>query len=341
MAVGRSDAMGFSRDYIAAMVGDETADAVCPVAPDGSRSGLGFAETWRMMVEHIHALGDESHGIAPRVQLPGSFELMCDTMLGGGTLRGGIGRLCRFSQIVGSFVQVSSRSANGRLFVTGKSSCAPSLACEVQLDSFALVLHCAAMWAMGSQFRASSVRCSGAMAGIGSALGLVGTITRSDGEGFTLVYEAEVADRAFAAKSSEGWSAGTYHAYLELVAMVVGEGGVAAEDALIERMRTKLSASRQGQRSIARDMGMSVATLRRRLAERGECFRTMSAVARKEAAIMLLASGRPIDAIAGDMGLSDARSFRRACVGWFGQPPSEVRRTLGRRAAGVGSDYDD
>jgi AraC-like DNA-binding protein len=78
-------------------------------------------------------------------------------------------------------------------------------------------------------------------------------------------------------------------------------------------------------------MGMSVATLRRRLAEEGSSFRAVADALRRDAAQILLMSGRPTQDIAEELGLSDSRCFRRACHTWFGASPSKVRESLRSR----------
>jgi AraC-like DNA-binding protein len=76
----------------------------------------------------------------------------------------------------------------------------------------------------------------------------------------------------------------------------------------------------------ARRLGMSTATLRRRLDEAGSSFRELSSEARRRAAASLLATEHSLEDVAAQLGFSDARSLRRACRAWFGMAPAEYRR---------------
>jgi len=80
-------------------------------------------------------------------------------------------------------------------------------------------------------------------------------------------------------------------------------------------------------------LGISVATLKRRLQARGLTFRDMQDAERRNKAAVLLMGAQPLEDIALEVGLSDARSFRRSCIAWFGKPPSQVRESYGKMRA--------
>jgi AraC-like DNA-binding protein len=75
------------------------------------------------------------------------------------------------------------------------------------------------------------------------------------------------------------------------------------------------------QGEVARALGVSVATLRRRLATSGVTFRQLRSKALNEAARRMLAQGRPVGEIADALGFVDIRSFSRAFKGWNGVTP--------------------
>ena len=79
---------------------------------------------------------------------------------------------------------------------------------------------------------------------------------------------------------------------------------------------------------VARGLGMSVPTLRRRLADQRTSFRQICDDLRRDAAEQLLLGDKSVEEIADALGMSDARCFRRACNGWFGRSPSELRRSM-------------
>jgi AraC-like DNA-binding protein len=80
------------------------------------------------------------------------------------------------------------------------------------------------------------------------------------------------------------------------------------------------------QDDVARLLGVSTATLRRRLTEAGHSFRDLSAEFRRTELQYLLATTMPADKIAERLGLSDDRSLRRFCAEQLGASPRAYRR---------------
>jgi AraC-like DNA-binding protein len=88
---------------------------------------------------------------------------------------------------------------------------------------------------------------------------------------------------------------------------------------------------RQGivdQREIAERVGVSVATLRRRLAEEGASFRELRKDELNGAAQRLLRKRLPIADIAEELGFSEFRSFNRAFKEWNGKTPKAFLKEL-------------
>lgn len=98
-----------------------------------------------------------------------------------------------------------------------------------------------------------------------------------------------------------------------------------AADDIVERVRDAFRAEPAEQDEIAARLGMSVASLRRRLAERGTSFRELRAGILREAAEARLREGAPVADIAVALGFSDGRSFARAFRGWTGLSPNAYR----------------
>jgi AraC-like DNA-binding protein len=77
----------------------------------------------------------------------------------------------------------------------------------------------------------------------------------------------------------------------------------------------------------ARELGMSVRSLRRRLAEEGVSYRELVQATLEEAAAHVLATpGRSIEEAARVMGFANATTFQRAFKQWTGVTPTEFRR---------------
>jgi AraC-like DNA-binding protein len=90
---------------------------------------------------------------------------------------------------------------------------------------------------------------------------------------------------------------------------------------------------RKEMNDVARDIGVSVRTLRRRLQDEGESYSDLSKKALATRAERLVAdAGRTIDETAYMLGFSDRSAFHRAFKRWTGMTPNEYRRqrTLGK-----------
>ncbi|MEQ8176989.1 MAG: helix-turn-helix domain-containing protein [Amphiplicatus sp.] len=88
------------------------------------------------------------------------------------------------------------------------------------------------------------------------------------------------------------------------------------------RVLEALSEGVENQGDVARRLGVSVATLRRRLAETGVSFRDLRHQALNEAALTMLRQGRPVGDVAEALGYVDTRSFSRAFKAWNGMTPT-------------------
>jgi AraC-like DNA-binding protein len=107
--------------------------------------------------------------------------------------------------------------------------------------------------------------------------------------------------------------------------------GPAPREGLGERLRLLLAASTPFADCelgvAARRLGMSRATLARRLAALGIRFQGLKDELRRDAAIALLTgSDLPVAAIAERVGFSEASAFQRAFRGWTGLAPGRFRR---------------
>ena len=80
--------------------------------------------------------------------------------------------------------------------------------------------------------------------------------------------------------------------------------------------------------AIAKELGMSPRTLKRRLADAGTTFSELVAIKRSNEAMKLLKTDRSIDAVADELGYADRQSFSRAFRRWTGMTPSAYRKSV-------------
>lgn len=83
------------------------------------------------------------------------------------------------------------------------------------------------------------------------------------------------------------------------------------------------------QTAVAGRLGISVATLRRRLAEEGTSFRDLVTRSRLERARRMLQRGASVTHVADELGYSDVRAFNRAFKKWQGLTPAAFASRTG------------
>jgi AraC-like DNA-binding protein len=80
---------------------------------------------------------------------------------------------------------------------------------------------------------------------------------------------------------------------------------------------------------VARELGMSERTLRRRLAESGVAFQSVLDGLKKNRALELLANPQmSVEQIAFAVGFTDPHNFRRAFRRWTGSTPGTLRKDM-------------
>ncbi|WP_049758507.1 helix-turn-helix domain-containing protein [Phenylobacterium zucineum] len=142
--------------------------------------------------------------------------------------------------------------------------------------------------------------------------------------GFGLTYDAAIAARPL----TEGYGLPPDHAvHNRLIALIEARQTAPAPAAsdLARRAREALADGFQDQAVVARRLGVSVATLRRRLAADGTSFRGLRREVLNGAARDRLAEGSSVGDVAEALGFSDCRSFTRAFKAWNGVTPSGWR----------------
>ncbi|ATE67543.1 AraC family transcriptional regulator [Rhizorhabdus dicambivorans] len=178
----------------------------------------------------------------------------------------------------------------------------------------------------GAPIPLRAVRTRGPAAARGH-LAFLGVPIRASAGLFGLDYDAALETVGVSPAQSPVLSARTIYGGVADMLDRIGPAVPAGPD-LVGRVERELAGGRHDQAEVATALGMSVASLRRRLGEAGLQFRDVRARYLNSIARAALEDGNSIADIAESLGFSDGRSFARAFRQWNGVAPGDYRKTL-------------
>ena len=156
-------------------------------------------------------------------------------------------------------------------------------------------------------------------------LAFLGAPLRSGAAIFGLDYDVALEEMAVTPAASPVLSARTiYGGVADMLDRI--EPAAATPPDIVGRVEREIAGGRHDQAEVATALGMSVASLRRRLTEAGLSFRDLRAALLNSMARAALDEGVAVGDIAETLGFSDGRSFARAFRQWNGVAPGDYRR---------------
>jgi AraC-like DNA-binding protein len=142
---------------------------------------------------------------------------------------------------------------------------------------------------------------------------------------YALDYDAQVSSLPIPRGGPAPGSRAIYRKIIDLIER--NPGASSARRSVREQVVAAFEDNVLTQAAVARRLGLSAATLRRRLtAERSASFRTLSETIRERAARSLLEQHHHPNDVAEELGFSDQRSFARAFKRWTGLTPAAYVR---------------
>jgi AraC-like DNA-binding protein len=317
--------------YISTLIGAQSLNRLRKRFEDGfdvttTEDRIDYVTAWKVVSANVETMADEGHSLSSQAVPNGNFELLIASMMQGRSLLDGLQRIAVGARILRPDLDIRSGLHARRLHLGIRFASGETAAQAVYLEAMAIVMHCAVCWGLGRDVAAQSVRGPRLInPDAGSWLDLLSPVVRRDRAEVCIVYSEADAQRAIKPEAFGRWHDAIFAVYKRLVVKRVGAPTIAD---ISSRVRVALLQGAKGQERVARDLAMSVPTLRRRLADEGTSFRAIQAALRKDAAQLLLLGDKSVDEIAAELGLSDARCFRRACNSWFGGSPVVIRQTL-------------
>ncbi len=249
------------------------------------------------------------------------------------TVGAGLRRFTELAAIIGSGLSISLgySASSVKLSFGIRGEVADPERAERYAELMALVFHCMLLWGTNSSIEPDRVRLSGRLVeSEGSMASVLTPNSYRAGQGTTVTYVR--ADMGLPLGVRRYKTAGAHETmmFLELIRQAPTRETVANREALsvAAKLRQMLALDSLSQRQAASSLGMSVATLQRRLAETGHSYREISRNVRADKLRSLLATDSCLDDVAVELGFSERRSLWRACQDWVGMSPADYRRAL-------------
>lgn len=253
----------------------------------------------------------------------------CDTL--GDALR----QFARSMQRLRPDLIASVRCGRGSLCLSINPRRVMAASAELETEIFAITAHCAFRALIDGPLMPVSVRAprDGRFAGGidgPSLLSWLGCEMTRSGSGVTLEYSYADGDRPITPRRHGAWAGQEMGYFRELFAHhITPSDGVDSPPppiSIVQRVEDLLRQSIFHEPMIAKELGMSTASLRRRMTAAGTSFRAVIDQHREQRVEALLHTATPLADIATAAGYSDLRSLRRACAKWFGTSPADLRR---------------
>jgi AraC-like DNA-binding protein len=330
--------------YLPLLVGAESASELLGhVQPPGDV--LPSVQFLNLCLEHMRRTGDEAYGSTPAKVARGTFGLLIAAAAQGDTFAEGLRRFAAAAPMLRPDLTVKFTRSRRGLSLSIDHAGEPDPRRDMIVEIFAITMHCGFRWLTGRKLSPVLLRVAPPRPPLGPTLlwPVISPNVERRGRGVTLVYDPDDAGVALKPVKYRHWGAQElveFTALLDEAARALTGPGAPPPTDIIALVTAVIGPESRGEPAAARRLGMSTATLRRRLSEAGVTFRQLSSDTRRAAAARLLAStDQSMEEVAAQLGLSDARSLRRACNGWFGMSPADYRRQ-GAGSGGVPASSD-
>lgn len=287
------------------------------IVADAPDPYVSYEDLWRVSNRHIHATGDEAHALSRAAVPVGTFELLASTLHQAESLGEGLKRVAKASALVSAALDIALRREGGVYTLTIDTASVSEPRRSLYIALWAIVFHCLLRWLTRRDLTPARV----ALPADGSARALETLrllqcpVTRTSRR-FALSYTLQDCETPLLPLDLRPWEAEVFLVYRRLVAQAEARDSAGETSSLAQRIRLELLSGVSRQSDVCRALGISPATLRRRLVEEGTCFRDLLDDYRRDYFERLAAGGGSQERIAASIGYSDSRSLRRARNRW-------------------------
>lgn len=313
------DAFDIPVEHVRPMVGD-----AAPAA-----GAIHLADWFRLLWSLTQAQGDETFQLSARPMAQGTAEFVISSAAGGATLGDAMGRIARaYNLLHGAEYNRVERHGSTLTYAIadeGYPYTRPrdgylhfSLECAL-IFLHAALCELAQADLTGAVRRVATRRTEGHGPGV-QALAFWDAPVAYGRDAYALSYDAEIA--ALPVRRPPGAPGADLAVHNRIVTLIEARraGGEGAD--VVSAVRRLLGDGVREQEDAAQRLGVSVATLRRRLAESGVGFRELRHEAMNAYARRRLQQIADVGQVAEELGFSDPRAFTRAFKAWNGATPT-------------------
>lgn len=297
--------------------------------PNARVSAAHYGSLWHAIAE---ATDDEFFGMDSHRMKHGSFTLLCHAVIHSDTLDRALHRALRFMRLVLDRISGElSREEGGARIVLHDLSPHPSCSRGVQPNrafaygTFLLILHGLACWLIGRRIPLQHAHFRCAEPAYSNEWRVLFTNDLSFDQPTTgIVFPVQYLDMPVV-QTERSMKEFLRSAPANFLVKYKNSTNFTAR---VRRQLRNLSPEAWPDfDTVARDLHLSSATLRRRLEEEGNSYRVITADLRRDLAIMLLSdTERSIADIAAYLGFAELSAFYRAFRKWTGSAPGDYRR---------------
>ena len=285
----------------------------------------------RLYQQVLELLQDAGFGVTnQRIVTPGAFRMMCYAIIHCDSLGSALRRASYFFRIFfEGQALLSVRCEEGRALVGYCKPCGSGEEPTPQTEIYAMAMwHRFCAWLTGRTLALQEVHFQGAEPTRGHFDALFGCPVSYGQQQTAIIFDAQYLQRSLV-HTEHSLKTFLKTAPFQLMVMPTR----ATDSSLVSQVRAMIGHDfSQGFpvfEQIARQLNMSVPTLRRHLKREGATFQELKDESRRDAAVAYL--NRPdlsINAVAALMGFTDPSAFHRSFKRWTGMPPGEYRRSM-------------
>lgn len=298
------------------------AAGIPPQRLDSARARVSVHEYARLWAVLADRMDDEFFGLDRHPMRRGSFRLMCQAAIGAQTLDQALRRIVRFLRLVLDDT-AGELERDGPLAVLGLRCPGPAPVLFAHGTYLTLVLGLVS-WLVDRRIPLAALEFAApAPPHAGEYRLLFGEQTRFDAAHTRLAFDARLLELPVLRRAAELPEFLT-GAPANFLVRYRNPHSCAAR--VRQRLRCAAAADWPDFDTLARELGFTASTLRRRLAEEGQSYQGLKDALRRDQALELLAEpGGSVLAVAHALGFAEPSAFHRAFRKWTGASPGAYR----------------